>query len=69
MTNEEYKRLVDKHTKKDNKIINAMVTFFGGGLMGLFSELLLNVYKIFLSIPRKEAGVMVILTLIVIASF
>ena len=44
------------------------MTFLAGGLMGLFSELLLELYVYWLDIPRKESGVLVILTLICISS-
>ena len=36
--------------------------------MGLTSELLLETYQMLLNLPRKESGVLVILTLIVVAS-
>ena len=36
--------------------------------MGLGSELLLELYKFIFNMPRKEAGVLVIITLIVISS-
>ena len=47
---------------------NAIVTFLCGGILGSLSELLLRCYKIWFNIPRKEASVMVILSLIIIAS-
>ena len=68
MNNEEYKEFIKKYYPKVPKLKNALIAFFGGGIMGLVSELLLEGYKIWLNIPRKEAGVLVILTLIVIAS-
>ena len=37
--------------------------------MGLIGELLLEWYQIIFNLPRKESGVLVIITLIVIASF
>ena len=47
---------------------NALIAFFVGGSIGAFSELLLELYQLWFHLPRKESGVMVILTLIVIAS-
>lgn len=63
-----YLELVNKHTPKEDILKNALITFFAGGLMGLFSELLLRGYIQWFSLPRKEAGIIVILTLIVISS-
>ena len=68
MTNEEYQQFIKKYTPKKPVLINAITTFIAGGFIGLFSELLLEFYEFFLSTPRKESGILVILTLIVIAS-
>ncbi len=63
------KEIVDKHTPKENVIKkNALVAFIVGGLLGSLSELLLRGYMMWFNLPRKESGVMVILTLITIAS-
>ena len=63
-----YVEIVDTKTPKEDVLKNAIVTFIAGGLLGFFSELLLRGYMMWFSLPRKEAGVVVILTLIVIAS-
>ena len=44
------------------------MVFFAGGAIGALSELLLNVYSVWLDLPRKESGILVILTLIAISS-
>ena len=69
MNNEEYQSFIKKYTPKPKIIQNGLVAFFVGGILGAFSELLLQVYQLWFHLPRKESGVMVILTLIVIASF
>lgn len=69
MSNEEYQNFIKKYTPKPKVFINALTTFVAGGLVGAFSELLLQIYEMWLDLPRKESGVLVILTLIVIASF
>ena len=38
------------------------------GIFGVLSEGLLRLYMIYLNLPRKEAGVAVIITLIIVAS-
>lgn len=63
-----YNDLVLKYTPKEDRLNNAIVTFLCGGILGSLSELLLRCFKIWFNIPRKEASVMVILSLIVIAS-
>ena len=68
MTNEEYQKIVDKHTPQPKKLENALTTFFCGGTIGLLSELLLEAYASMFHLPTKEAGILVILTLIIISS-
>jgi len=63
-----YQDIVDKHTPREDIVKNALISFFVGGLLGSLSELLLRVYSMTLNLPRKESGVLVILTLIAIAS-
>ena len=68
MDNLEYQEFIKKYTPKKPVIQNAIMTFFCGGILGVISELLLEFYQVIFNLPRKEAGVVVILTLIVIAS-
>lgn len=63
-----YQDIVNKHTPKEDIVKNAILTFVVGGLLGSLSELLLRVYSMTLNLPRKESGVLVILTLIAVAS-
>ena len=65
---EKYNALVEKHTPKPNVVKNAIMTFICGGILGSLSELLLEGYSMWFNLPRKESGVLVILTLITIAS-
>ena len=41
-----YQELVDSVTPKENKWKNMMIAFFSGGVMGLLSELLVNVFDV-----------------------
>ena len=68
MDKKRYKELVDKNTPKESVLKYALVAFVVGGLLGSLSELLLRCYMIWLDLPRKESGVLVILTLIAVAS-
>lgn len=68
MDKKRYQEIVAKNTPKENYIKSALIAFFVGGTLGALSEGLLRLYSMWLDLPRKEAGVLVILTLIVIAS-
>ena len=65
---DKYKQIVDKHTPKEDRLKNAIVTFVAGGLFGVLAELLLRGYMIWFNLPRKESGVVVTLTLVIVAS-
>lgn len=68
MDKNRYKEIVDKNTPKPNWVLNAFVSFMVGGALGSLSELLLRCYVMWFNLPRKESGILVILTLIAIAS-
>ena len=63
-----YEEIVTKESPKEDVFKNACITFFAGGILGSLSELLLVTYSTYLDLPRKESGVLVILTLIFISS-
>ena len=65
---DEYLNIVSKHTPKEDRLKNAIVTFVAGGIFGALAELLLRGYMLWFSLPRKEAGIVVTLTLGVLAS-
>ena len=68
MKNEMYDEIVKKYTPKEDILKNAIITFLAGGTIGALSDLLLVCYSTWLNLPRKESGVLVILTLIFISS-
>jgi len=68
MDKNRYKEIVDKNSPKENRLKNEIVAFIAGGTLGALSELLLRCYCMWLDLPRKEAGILVTLTLIAIAS-
>ena len=68
MKDREYEEIVKKETPKENVLKNAIMTFLVGGILGSLSELLLVCYTTWFNLPRKESGVLVILTLIFISS-
>lgn len=68
MNSKQYQKIVNKNSPKENSLKNAILVFIAGGTLGALSELLLNAYSLWLNLPRKESGVLVVLTLIVISS-
>lgn len=68
MKNEMYDKIVKKYTPKEDILKNVIITFFAGGIIGTLSELLSVCYSTSLNLPKKESGVLVILTLIFISS-
>lgn len=68
MDKKRYKEIVDKNTPKEDVVKNATISFVVGGILGSLSELLLRGYILWFDLPRKESGVLVVLTLITIAS-
>lgn len=68
MNEKQYQEFIKKYTPKPKVTINALTSFIVGGALGTFSELLLQLYQLWFHLPRKEAGVVVILTLIITAS-
>ena len=65
---DKYNQIVDKYTPKEDRLKNAILAFIAGGLFGVLAELLLRGYMIWFNLPRKESGVIVTLTLVVVAS-
>ena len=59
-----YKDIVNYNTPKENTLLNALVAFISGGVMGLNGNLLVNFYSSMLSIPTSDASVFMIITLI-----
>jgi len=43
MNKDEYKKLVDSLTPKENKIKNVLLAFLSGGFIGLFGEIVIYV--------------------------
>ena len=68
MNKNEYKEFIKQYTPKPKSLLNEIIAFLVGGSLGLMSEILLEIYEYTLNLPRKESGVLVILTLIAISS-
>lgn len=63
-----YKKIVDKHTPKEDIFKNALIAFITGGIMGIIGQALIDFYTSYFSIPTKEATVCMLMTLIFLSS-
>ena len=68
MNKEEYQKFIKPLIPKEDRLKNELIAFFCGGVIGLLGEILLQSYCFFFELPRKESGVLVILTFIKISS-
>ena len=66
MEKNKYKRLVEKHTPKENSLYHGLLAFITGGIMGVIGQFLIDVYSSILHIPSSEASSYMIITLIFI---
>ena len=64
MEKKEYKDIVNKYTKKQNRMQNGIIAFFIGGFMGVIGNFLIDIYSYYFSLSSKDASVFMIITLI-----
>ena len=64
MDKSKYNSLVKKYTPKENRLINGLVAFVVGGLIGVLGQFLIEFYSYILNIPSKQAAVFMTITLI-----
>lgn len=66
MEKSKYKQIVDKYTPKENRLMNTLICFFSGGIMGVIGQALIDLYSYCFDISTKDASVFMIVTLIFI---
>lgn len=69
MEKNKYQKLVDKHTPKESIMLNALISFIIGGMMGVIGEVLVELYAYYLHVPAKDASVFMIVTLVFLGCF
>lgn len=69
MNKDEYKKLVDSLTPKENKTKNAMVAFLTGGAIGVFGEIIIHLLMNYCGISRTESFIWLCMLLIFIGCF
>ena len=67
MKNTKYDKIADLHKPSENKLKNAFISFFSGGLLGLFAEVLVEFFCSF-GISRVDSGIYMIVLFIFIGS-
>lgn len=68
MNKEQYKKLIKKKSCKEPRLLNAIIVFIVGGLMGVFSEALTNLYMILFGLSRLESLTVTCISIIFLAS-
>ena len=69
MNKDEYKKLVDSLTPKENKIKNVLLAFLSGGFIGLFGEIVIYVLMNFIGLSRANSFIWLCIILIFIGCF
>ena len=69
MEKTEYKRIVNKYTKRENILKNATVSFIVGGFMGFLGNFLVDKYICLFEISKSLASGLMIITLVFLGCF
>ncbi len=69
MNKDEYKKLVDSLTPKENKVKNTLFAFLTGGAIGVLGELVIYILMNFCGISRAESFIWLCILLIFIGCF
>lgn len=64
MNKEEYRKIVLKHSPKENKIKNAVLAFLIGGLVGVIGQILICIYSSMSNLSTNVAVSLMMVTLI-----
>lgn len=67
MKNETYEKIVKDNLPQENKLLNAVIAFIVGGLIGMFGNFLVETYSYYFNITSQNASIFMIMTLIFIA--
>ena len=62
-----YSEIVNKYKPKEHRLLNGIIAFTSGGLIGCLGQVLTEYYSYWLDIPTKDAVSFVLVTLIFVA--
>lgn len=65
---EEYKEIVKNNSVKDDKFKNACISFFTGGIIGVFSELLFLLFNNIFNFNNTDSYTLVTIIFVIVAS-
>lgn len=65
---EEYKKIVNKHSKKEDKFKNVLIAFFTGGLMGVIGQIFATILEKLFYMPLHECYMYTMIFLVVLSS-
>lgn len=68
MNLEEYKKIVDKNSVKENKIKNILLAFISGGVLGVLSQGFVDYLDYKFDMPKSEEYMYLMILLVIIAS-
>jgi len=63
----EYKNIVNRHKPTETRLMNALVAFIIGGLIGVIGQLLIEFYSSWLDISTQDAAPFMIVTLVFVS--
>lgn len=69
MNKDEYKKLVNSLTPKENKVKNTVLAFLTGGIIGLLGEIFVYILMNFCSLSRTESLIWLCIFLVFIGCF
>ena len=68
MRNTKYERIANNHRAPEKRLQNAAISFFSGGLMGLFAEGIIQILCMMFGMSRVESATFMIIFFIFVAS-
>ena len=68
MNKEEYKKIVKKNLPKEPRIKNGIVSFFSGGFLGMFSQIISNFLITTFELSKVSSYSLVCLIMVIVAS-
>lgn len=68
MNLKDYKKIVDKHSKKEDKVKNVLISFLIGGLVGTLGQIFVTFLEKTFYMPLSECYMYLMILLVVIGS-
>ena len=69
MRSTRYNKIADLHKAPENRIRNAIVAFFSGGILGFLAEFMIEVFCKYLHMSRVDSATLMIVIFIFLATF